>query len=420
MPIKPSFVQTLARGLVSALYHDVDVRRAEAPLNNEPEITVANHFGGFADAIVLIAVLPRMPRIIARDVIWKIPVLGWLMRAIRAIPVHKREDGEGSNDAMFTTCHSALRGGGHLLLFPEGITREEPSIGKVKSGASRIALGAIDSGATHLRITPVGIHYEAKDTLRSRISVQVGPSQLVEPGTEVRELTEHIEAGLRGAAPDFKDWAESKALTSAAEVSLRSTQPEDMPAVSTAARDRLASLLSDAADADRAEVLTAVGRYDAELDAIGLSDAGLHERQTGRRFAGRVLRDIVLGIVLLPFAVVGALINFIPALLVYLLGKLPIGSAVQATAKPMAAALLFAITWCAFAWRVGTEWGVRGVAAVLLLMPIYLGAAIILIDRIGLLARASRSWRRGGARGGLRAITLAERQRVVDAVSRAL
>ena len=91
-----------------------------------------------------------------------------------------------------------------------------------------------------------------------------------------------------------------------------------------------------------------------------------------------------------------------------------------ATVKPMAAALLFAVTWCVVAWRVGVEWGLRGSAAVLLLMPIYLGAAIILIDRVGLLMRAFRSWRRSGTRDGFGSILRGERQRVVQAVARAL
>ncbi len=39
-----------------------------------PVAAVSNHFGGLADAVLLVDASPRLPRIVARDVIWKVPI----------------------------------------------------------------------------------------------------------------------------------------------------------------------------------------------------------------------------------------------------------------------------------------------------------------------------------------------------------
>ena len=66
------------------------------------------------------------------------------MNWIGAIPVHKPEDHNSptSNDEMFASCYGALDDAGNILIFPEGVTRNEPSIATVKTGAARIAIGA--------------------------------------------------------------------------------------------------------------------------------------------------------------------------------------------------------------------------------------------------------------------------------------
>ncbi len=173
---KDRFIAKLVSCLARAAYRDVEYYAPESVPPDAPQLTVSNHFGGFADGLILLHVLPRRPGIVARDVIWKVPVAGRLMSWFGGIPVHKPEDRDSptSNDEMFRSCYEALRGGGHILIFPEGVTRDEPSIAPVKTGAARISLGARETGVGGLRILPVGIHYEDKAALRSRVFVNAG------------------------------------------------------------------------------------------------------------------------------------------------------------------------------------------------------------------------------------------------------
>jgi glycerol-3-phosphate O-acyltransferase/dihydroxyacetone phosphate acyltransferase len=291
---KDRFITKLVSFLTRAVYQDVEVYWAGPVPPDAPQLTVSNHFGGFADGLVMLNVMPRRPGIVARDVIWKIPVAGRLMNWIGGIPVHKPEDrgSATSNDEMFSSCYDALRGDGHILIFPEGVTRNEPSIAPVKTGAARIALGARTSGVECIQLLPVGIHYEDKAALRSRVFVNAGlpldidaAAQEFEPGGNsatandrdaVRALTDEINVGLRRAAPDYENWEQAHALNKAAEIALRSQLDDPAGEVPPGLRDRLANTLADRPETSRTHITQAVGEYRQDLDGAGFSDAELN------------------------------------------------------------------------------------------------------------------------------------------------
>ena len=168
------FLKNTASLAVRLIYRSVEVRQLEGETASGPQLSVSNHFGGFADALIQAYALDRVPRFIARDVIWRYPVVKQLMRFVRAIPTHKPEDkGPAGNDQMFRSTYVALGEGDLVMIFPEGITVDDPSIARVKTGAARIALGARANGVTDIQIIPSGIHYDDKAALRSKVWVNV-------------------------------------------------------------------------------------------------------------------------------------------------------------------------------------------------------------------------------------------------------
>ncbi len=178
-PRRERIIRKVATLIVKGVYRKVDVYvyQSDVEAIDIPRVSVANHFGGFADPLLLVYASPRLPRVIARDVIWKFAPARWVMNWARAIPVHKPEDrGAGSNDVMFGSAYGALEERSHVMIFPEGLTRDEPSIAPVKTGAARIVLGARAQGVKGIQITPAGIYYENKASLRSDVSIQVGAS----------------------------------------------------------------------------------------------------------------------------------------------------------------------------------------------------------------------------------------------------
>lgn len=434
---KDRFIARIVSFLTRMLYREIDVHWVEPPPESGPQLTVANHFGGVADAIVLFAVSPRRPGVIARSVIWKPPLVGRLMNWIGAIPVHKADDDGGagsSNDQMFRSCYVALREGGHLLIFPEGVTRNEPSMAPVKTGAARIALGARATGADGLTIVPIGIHYEDKALLRSRIVVNGGrpidldatvvamsaaegsASVTADDREAVRALTDGIAERLRTVAPDYADWEEAHALSSAAEVTLRAQLDDPSEPVPIGLRDRLANALADRAPSRRSAIVDAVHTYERDLEALGVTDADLHQRASARRLSTRLMVQLVAGLVLLPFAIVGAVVNALPLLVVWLVGHRRMSASLAATVKPVAAIAAFGAMWTVVAWSVFREWGATGLAASIVLLPVYLTATLIVAERLVLAWRALRRHLRTRYHGPPTAVLAEERAAVIESV----
>ena len=420
------------------LYRDVTVYLSpDGEAGSAPQLTVSNHFGGLADPLLVMSVMRRRPRIVARDVIWKFPVVGRLMNWVGAIPVHKPEDsGANRNDEMFGTAYESLREGNHLVIFPEGVTRDDPSIAPVKTGAARVVLGARAHGTPGIQITPVGIHYDDKAALRSRVFINIGagldldsfaePYELggetltAENHDAVRALTNEIERRIRDVAPDFADWPEATAMAHAASVYLRSKLENPMRPVAMADRERLAGILGGSDEAVKAEVVSSITHYGHQLDAAHIDDRATYEEVPLGQLARYVLRNGLIIALLFPFAIIGFGINLIPLMLMWLVGRLRYAPAMMSTVKPLAAVLFFGVTWAVAVWGTIAQWGVQGGLVAVLLMPVYLVALIVLAERLVLLLRSIRWWFRSRRSGSAKESVIASRQQVVDAVTEGL
>lgn len=398
-----------------------------SPTAQGPVLLVANHFGGAADAIVLMSVLPRRPRILADDSIWRFPVAKQVMEWLGAVPVHRGRGAPGrDNTDMFASSHEALAAGELLLIFPEGITREEPSIGKVHSGAARIALGARNGGARGIRIVPVGIHYDDKAAFRSSVYVREGdPIDLdavvqlagapdLEDSDEnehevVEGLTDLVEKRLRDAAPDYDDWREARALQTAAEAYLRHLEPTR--SVPIGLRDRLGGWL--ARRPDHAAVEDEADGYREALASAGLTDSWATEGTGGLRW--RSLFTLLTWLIMVPYALGGVVMNGVPMGLSWLVSKVRLGPAVMATVLPLAATLLFvlnSLVWLTLGWAWDT-WA--GLFVVLVMLPVTFAALISVTERAQLWRRGVRN--RLSSLRGVRADLAARRGRVVELVT---
>jgi len=84
-----------------------------------PAIVVANHVS-FVDAIVLMAASPRPIRFVMDHRIFQVPVLGWLFRLAKAIPIAPQKDDPAVYAAAFEAADRVLADGDLLGIFPEG------------------------------------------------------------------------------------------------------------------------------------------------------------------------------------------------------------------------------------------------------------------------------------------------------------
>ncbi len=420
-----TFLQNLARVIARVLYRSVDVHDPDPSWSDRPAILVANHFGGFADPALLIGVLAKPPRFLAKATLWDVGPVGPLLELGGAIPVYRASDGATSgNRDTFAACYRALAAGEQIALFPEGTTHDDPSMTRLKTGAARIAMGAMAAGVPAPVVVPVGIHYEDKAAIRSRAAVIVGaPIEVsavvghADPSDRdaVHRLTEVIDERLRSAAPDFRTWKEAHLLGTAAEVALGASSLGG--SVGYAPRERLAGLLGRAPEPDRSAVSTAVGRYLDAVEAAGMEGPGV--RPSALELARRAVRSLAVTLLLAPFALAGVALNVVPYLLTRLVGRLSAPPVTLATVKVLVGLVAFVGTWTFWAWVVASRWGWRFGSAMFVLAPFYGGVAIAVWERLGAFWRLFGSLRR--SEGGLDAATAAGlRDDVVRAVEAAL
>ncbi len=89
----------------------------------------------------------------------------------------------------------------------------------------------------------------------------------------------------------------------------------------------------------------------------------------------------------------------IPYLIVKAVGLMRAAPAMLATVKPLTAIVAFGIMWGVTIWGAFRTFGTAGAGLAALLMPVYLGAVIVLVERVQALWAAFRAWR------GLRSVT---------------
>ncbi|RYM05441.1 1-acyl-sn-glycerol-3-phosphate acyltransferase [Sporolactobacillus sp. THM7-7] len=98
-------------------------------------IICSNHLSNFDPPFIGIC-SPRTLSFLAKEELFKVPVLGWLVRNLHAVPVNR---GAGDRQAIRTALR-LLREGCALLIFPEGHRNRGPNLNKGLSGAGFFAL----------------------------------------------------------------------------------------------------------------------------------------------------------------------------------------------------------------------------------------------------------------------------------------
>ena len=119
----------------------------------------------------------RLPRYLAKAALFDIRVLGWLLRDMGQIPVH-RESSDAS--AAFSSAVRAVEEGKAVIVYPEGTLTRDPDLWPMvgRTGAARIALR---TGAPVVPVAQWGAHhllypYSARPQLfpPTRILIKVG------------------------------------------------------------------------------------------------------------------------------------------------------------------------------------------------------------------------------------------------------
>ncbi|HET9517534.1 MAG TPA: lysophospholipid acyltransferase family protein [Actinoplanes sp.] len=150
-------------------------------------IIAANHISHFDPLSLAYYVYKagRWPRFLGKASLWRIPVIGFLLRKTQQIPVERGSvEAVKSLDALV----EALDSGGAVVIYPEGTTTREPDLWPMrgKTGAARLAL------VTGAPVVPVAMW---------------GPQQVFDPRTHRLTIKPRVPVTVTAGKPiDLSRW----------------------------------------------------------------------------------------------------------------------------------------------------------------------------------------------------------------------
>ncbi|MGH8528350.1 MAG: MFS transporter [Nevskiales bacterium] len=122
--------------LVNTLYR-IRVQGLDKIPEEGPCVVVCNHVS-FVDALILGGTIRRPVRFVMYYKIFRIPVLSWIFRTARAIPIAGAKEDETLMNKAFDEIEKALRAGEVVGIFPEGGLTPDGKIQTFRPGIERV------------------------------------------------------------------------------------------------------------------------------------------------------------------------------------------------------------------------------------------------------------------------------------------
>lgn len=426
-------LRTVAATALRWFYSRIDAEGLERIPAGAPALLAVNHPNALVDAMVVACVVPRRVLFTGRATLFTNPLLAAFLRAAGVVPLIRAKDVAAvqsasdarRNEDAFARLRHALSAGGAVLIFPEGITGDHPSLAPLRTGVARLALQARDAGVGGLMVVPIGLTFERKDTPRSRVYVQVG--EPIDVSTwprssddDARRLTDELERRLRAVTLNFETAdaaANSRALASSfarlfrgADVTPEVWQPHapltEQVAITKrieAARSRLASApapMRARADA----LLVRLTRFREELATrrLAIEDVEIDlDVPAGTVF---VLREAAAVLVAGPIAVWGWLNHLLPFTLAGAIAVRRIESAADPAMRTIVGGIVLVLAFYAAQGAAVLAWlGPAVAAAYVISLPIAAELNFYMRARLTRVVRRARAYLRLRSEPALRA-----------------
>ena len=133
----PEYLLRFVAFIASRLVYRFKVRGEEHIPSAGAAIIACNHVS-FVDAVLLMAASPRPIRFVMDHRIFKLPVIGWLFKLGKAIPVASQKEDPAAYAAAFEAADRVLADGDLLGIFPEGAITRDGELQPFKGGIMKI------------------------------------------------------------------------------------------------------------------------------------------------------------------------------------------------------------------------------------------------------------------------------------------
>ncbi|UGQ44992.1 MFS transporter [Massilia endophytica] len=201
----PEFLMRFLAWLLIHTLHRVKVQSADRIPEEGAAVLVCNHVS-YVDAIVIGAASPRPIRFVMDHRIFNTPLLGWIFRTAKAIPIAPAKEDPWLLEKAYVDIAHALHDGELVCIFPEGRLTATGEINEFKGGIAKII------ERSQVPVIPMALRglwghllSRSKDNvferafrkgLRSRLALAVG--QPVAPTVATPERLQQAVLDLRG------------------------------------------------------------------------------------------------------------------------------------------------------------------------------------------------------------------------------
>ncbi len=202
----PEFLMRFLAWMLIHTIHRVRTINAELIPKQGAAVLVCNHVS-YVDAIVIMAASPRPIRFVMDHRIFKIPLLSWIFRTAKAIPIAPGKEDPWLMEKAYVDIAQALHEGDLVCIFPEGKLTRDGEINEFKGGVMKIlerspvpvlpmALRGL-WGSLLTRGSGNPFHRSFKRGLFSRLELAVGTPMAAQDASP--ESLQQRVADLRGA-----------------------------------------------------------------------------------------------------------------------------------------------------------------------------------------------------------------------------
>ena len=396
-------IVALVRFALRIYFKHIEVSGLEHVPLETPVIFVLNHPNALVDPVFLLCLAPRRVSFLAKAPLFRMPVLGYLVRSLDSLPVYRRQDeGEdvSKNQETFIAARKLLAQGGTIGICPEGVSHDEPGLKPIKTGAARIALAAVSTGEVgNLQIVPAGLYYTSKTSFRSSALLYFGKPFVVEaveldvhgnpPREAVRELSHRIEKALREVILDAEKNEALQSISRAERIfsSALDASGNDSLTDELHLQQRFSKAYSvlQRSEPERLHRLELrMIRFEEELKQAGFDPDELAPPSSTVNVFWAIVKQSIVFLVMLAPALVGTVVHF-PAYRLggYLATKFYQNSEdVISTIKIISAMLLFPVTWIVVGIVFYLSLGWIAAAGALLVVPACGYLAILFYEQL--------------------------------------
>ncbi|MES2616222.1 MAG: 1-acyl-sn-glycerol-3-phosphate acyltransferase [Bdellovibrionota bacterium] len=205
------------------------------PYTGKSSLWAANHSSAIVDPTVMLGLAPTRIRPLAKHTLWEVPVMRLFLKLTRAIPVNRLQDMKKdvqaqkemleqgnfetdwrvkANNEAFQMVSDALLEGDSILIFPEGVSHDDPYIYQFKSGLARMALQAMSKSNDpnfYVVVQPVVIDYSEKDEFRSELCVHYcEPVAITSQDFSVKDIMSGVRESMENGFASFFNWDEKR------------------------------------------------------------------------------------------------------------------------------------------------------------------------------------------------------------------